>query len=198
MDTSRELKLVLVGNTSVGKTCVVKKATTGTFGEDSVPTLGAAYVSKIVNVDNTEVRLQIWDTAGQERYRGMTPMYYRGAHCALIVYSVTDQESYDSIDSWVQSLHDNADSEIILFLIANKADMENERVVSTQNGTMKASSIGATFYEVSAKTGLGIDDLFQEIPSQFLAKNPSASAAQADTVQLKDQEGNKKKGKCCK
>jgi small GTP-binding protein len=77
MSDPSELKLVIVGNTSVGKTCIVKTAPTGVFGEDSVPTLGASYVSKFVTVGSTEVRLQIWDTPGQERYRGMTPMYFR-------------------------------------------------------------------------------------------------------------------------
>jgi small GTP-binding protein len=79
----RELKLVLIGNTNVGKTCIAKTATTGSFSNDTTPTPGASYLTKVMRVDGIDVRLQIWDTAGQERYRGMTPMYLRGAHSEI-------------------------------------------------------------------------------------------------------------------
>ena len=176
MAESKELKIVLIGNTNVGKTCVVKKATSGVFTEDTVATLGASYVSKLVNVNKTEVRLQIWDTAGQERYRGMTPMYYRGAHIALIVYSISDEKSFEGIDGWLESLQENAAPYIILFLVGKKCDIEDERAIQTETGQKKADAIGAHFYEVSAKTGYGIDDLFCDIPRVYLEKNSSISA----------------------
>jgi len=166
----KELKIVLVGHTNVGKTCIVRQATTGTFSEDSAPTLGASYISKLTSVNGTDVRLQIWDTAGQERYRGMTPMYYRGAHVALMVYSISDAESFDSIDAWLTSLKENADPDILLFLVANKIDLDGERTIQRDQGANKASSIGARFYEVSAKTGQSIEELFIDIPKIFLEK----------------------------
>jgi small GTP-binding protein len=195
---SCELKLVLVGNTSVGKTCIVKMATTGVFGDDSVPTLGASYVSKLVTVGSTEVRLQIWDTAGQERYRGMTPMYFRGAHVAIIAYAITDQESFDGVDSWVSSLRNNADPDITMILVGNKSDMEDSRVVPTDKGEEKAKSISGLFFEVSAKTGDRIDELFTAIATSFLEKKQDSDEPKAaETVQLSPGKDDKKKKGCC-
>ena len=199
MSETRELKLVLIGNANVGKTCVVKKATTSSFSEDSVPTLGASYVSKAVTCGRTEVRLQIWDTAGQERYRGMTPMYFRGAHAAIIMYSLTDQESFTAIDSWISSLRDNADPNIIMFLVGNKQDLAAEaRVVSTESGEQKAAEIKAEFCEVSAKTGYGVDDLFMNITRRFVESSPEIGNVEEETVDLKKAH-KKKDGKknCC-
>jgi Ras-related protein Rab-5C len=195
---TREMKLVLVGNTSVGKTCIAKMATNGTFADDSVATLGASYVSKLVRIDNMEVRLQIWDTAGQERYRGMTPMYFRGAHEAVIAYSITDQESFDGIDSWVASLRENADSEIILFLVGNKCDLEEQRVISTDMGQNKAKDLDAIFYEVSAKTGDRVEDLFTDLAKIFLEKRkPAPARAEPESVQLTKPTKSKKKKSLC-
>jgi Ras-related protein Rab-5C len=194
---TREMKLVLVGNTSVGKTCIAKMATTRTFAEDSVPTLGASYVSKLVRIENTEVRLQIWDTAGQERYRGMTPMYFRGAHEAIVSYSITDQESLDGIDSWITSLRENADPEIILFLVGNKCDLEEQRVVATDTGQAKAAEISAVFYEVSAKTGDRIEDLFLDLAKIFLERRKTGDQPKRpESLQLTKTPREQKK-KCC-
>jgi small GTP-binding protein len=195
---TREMKLVLVGNTSVGKTCIAKMATSGTFVDDSVPTLGASYVSKLVRIDNTEVRLQIWDTAGQERYRGMTPMYFRGAHEAVIAYSITDQESFDGIDSWVGSLRENADPEIILFLVGNKCDLEEQRVIPMDKGEEKAKELSATFYEVSAKSGDRVEDLFTDLAKTFLEeRKPAPAPARTESVQLTKVSKTKKKKTFC-
>jgi Ras-related protein Rab-5C len=193
----REMKLVLVGNTCVGKTCVAKVATTGTFSEDSTPTLGASYVSKLVRLDDVEVRLQIWDTAGQERYRGMTPMYFRGAHSAILAYSIIDEDSFKSIDSWVTSLRENADATVQLFLVGNKVDLEEQRVVSTQAGETKAGQLSATFFEVSAKTGDRVEDLFIAIAKKYLegvkGKDPASPPAGLRLVPTTE----KKQSGCC-
>lgn len=193
----KELKIVLVGHTNVGKTCIVRQATTGVFSEDSAPTLGASYVSKLANVNGTEVRLQIWDTAGQERYKGMTPMYYRGAQTALIVYSVTDSESFESVDGWLNSLRENAEPDITLFLLANKCDCDSDRTVTTEQGQEKARSMGAHFYEVSAKTGQNIEDVFTDIPKYFLEnQSPDTLDKGSGGVSLDRPTAQKKKG-CC-
>jgi len=194
---TRELKLVLVGQTSVGKTCIVKKTTTGSFSEDSVPTLGASYVSKLVTIGSVDVRLQIWDTAGQEKYRGMTPMYYRGAQVALLVYCINDKSSFEGIDGWLTSLRDNADPDIILFLVGNKCDLELSRAVTTEEGQNKADLINAHFHEVSAKSGQGIEDLFAEIPKLFLEKQQPNEPVNQNGLKLEagDKRGDKKS--CC-
>lgn len=193
---AQDLKVVFVGNTNVGKTCVVKMATTGTFGDDTVATLGASYVSKMVTVNNTDARLQIWDTAGQERYRGMTPMYFRGANVAIVMYSIVDQESFESIDSWIDSLRENADPDVIIFLVGNKADLEEDRKIEFDQAQAKADEIKAVFMEVSAKTGYQIDTLFTEATKAFLNKNAMLITDAAPTVSIRGDAGAKKGG-CC-
>ena len=199
MGEAAEVKLVIVGNTSVGKTCVVKRATTNLFNEETVATLGASYVSKTVVVDDVEVRLQIWDTAGQERYRGMTPMYYRGAQVAVLVYAIDDISSFEGIASWIQSLEENADKDIIKILVANKVDLEEKRAVTPEEGKGAAEKYGcAHFVEVSAKTGREIDDLFATIPRLYLERRGNNEEQEVkNVVKLKADAGQNKKKRCC-
>lgn len=196
--TQIELKCVLIGNTNVGKTCIVHMATTGVF-EEAATTLGASYSAKTEVIGENIFRLQIWDTAGQEKYRGMTPMYYHNAHIALIVYSITNAESFEAVDSWFKSLRDNADSNILIFLIGNKVDLENERTISTEEGEKKAKQYGAEFCEVSAKTGFGIADLFTLIPTLYLEKNPSPTENdnESNNVEITETPKEKSDKKCC-
>jgi Ras-related protein Rab-5C len=187
----REMKLVLVGNSNVGKTCIARMATTGNFTEDANATIGASYVSKVIRVDNIDVRLQIWDTAGQERYRGMTPMYFRGAQAAVIVYSITEELSLKGIDYWIHTLRENSDPSVRVFLVGNKADLESQRAVSAEMGRRRAEDISALFYEVSAKSGEGVDDLFLAI-----AKSEVEAGKEKKAAGLQLEAKSQKKG-CC-
>jgi small GTP-binding protein len=197
MDTS-ELKLVLIGNTNVGKTSIVKTAITGSFTGASTSTLGASYSTKTVQVGSCNVRLQMWDTAGQEKYRGMTPMYYHNAHVALVVYSVTERETFDAVDGWLKSLKDNADSDIIIFIIGNKTDLTEQRQVTTDEGSDKAQRSGAEFAEVSALTGFGVRDLFGFIPRIWLERQATqpVSASREKIVVIESRKAESAK-KCC-
>lgn len=188
-----EVKVVIVGQTNVGKTCIVRQATAGTFGEDTAPTLGASYVSKLAKVNDEEIRLQIWDTAGQERYRGMTPMYYRGAQIAVLVFAIDDQDSFEAVDVWLSSLQENADPEIITFLVGNKCDLE-DRKVTIADAQEKSSKIKAHYFDVSAKTGEGVDELFAAIPRLFIEK--AVPVKEVSTVKLEDKPTKQKKS-CC-
>ena len=198
MGDTEEIKLVLVGHQFVGKTCIVRMATTGLFDEDTISTLGASYTSKTITTSSKEVRLQIWDTAGQERYRAMTPMYYRGAQVALVVYSVDNLESFQAIDQWIESLRESADPNIIIFIAGNKADLEDSRAVTLQQGEDTAKKYGAHFAEVSAKTGMGVEDLFTDIANTFLEKNSKETATTTQTgIDIKESSGSKKGKGCC-
>ena len=199
MGDSEEIKLVLVGHQFVGKTCIVRMVTTGLFDEDTISTLGASYSSKTITTNSKEVRLQIWDTAGQERYRAMTPMYYRGAQVALVVYSVDNLESFQAINQWIESLRESADPNIIIFIAGNKADLEDSRAVTQQQGEEIAQKYGAHFAEVSAKTGMGVDDLFTDIANAFLEKNSKETATTTQTgIDIKESTGKRDKKGCCK
>jgi small GTP-binding protein len=199
MDDGIEIKVILVGNTSVGKTCIVKRGNSGEFDDESVPTLGAAYLPKTVTVGATEVRLHIWDTAGQERYRGMAPMYFRGAHAAVLVFAVTDAQSFAGIDKWMESLQENASPSILKFLVANKIDLEEDRVVTFESGQSKAGELHAHFHEVSAKTGYGVDDFFQDVAKSYLEQAAPDAEDVTPKVELESEVASKKRKKgCCK
>jgi small GTP-binding protein len=143
----------------------------------SAPTLGASYTSKTVNFGESEVRLQIWDTAGQERFRTLTPMYFRGAAAALIVYAVNDRASFEDLDGWLEIFTEHTENAAVI-LVGNKADLDDERDISTQEGAEKAITISAGFTEVSAKSGLGIEELFTMIPEVYLGKNENKEKAE--------------------
>ena len=156
-----EIKVVLVGESNVGKTCIVRQVTAGVFDDIPTPTLGAGYAAKDIQVDGSEVRLQIWDTAGTEKYKGMAPMFYRDAKAALVCFSITSSESFEKVDYWVQSLRGNLGDTFSLFLVGNKIDLMNSREVQNEQAQEFARDIGAVMYvEVSAKTGQGIEQLF--------------------------------------
>jgi small GTP-binding protein len=176
------IKLVLIGNTGVGKTCIVKQATHHKFHDESQPTLGASYVSKCVTVGKTEVHVQIWDTAGQERYRGMMPMYFRGAQVALVVYSIDNEASFDAVDEWVIGVTDHAEPSCIIFLVGNKCDKADVRVVTTDAGEQKARDCADMFYEVSAKTGDRIDELFTDLCMKYLERNEPCTTTPRQAV----------------
>lgn len=194
MDEPIDMKVVVIGTTCVGKTCIVQRATTGQFNERSTSTLGASYISRVVEVNSRKVNLQIWDTAGQERYKGMTPMYYRGAHAALLVYAIDSNESFVCIDEWFESLEKNKSNDVTCYLIANKCDLDN-RVVSTADGKKKAEDINATYVEVSALSGENIDDLFLSVAKRYLQDRPVDYQDKKDTVDVTAAKQDKKK--CC-
>ena len=197
-----EVKVVLLGQSSVGKTCIVGRLISGRFDEAAAPTLGAAYASKTLEISGTTIALQIWDTAGQERFRVLAPMYYRGAHAAILVYSITDDASFTEIDYWVNSVKENAGADVALFLVGNKVDLETNRQVSEAAGAAKAKDVGASFMETSAMTGSGIDDLFRTVAKMYLEQKPMADVdsskghPKTTTVKVEASTGHRKKCKC--
>ena len=157
------MKVVLVGNTQVGKTCLVSRLMTGTFRANSPATVGAAFQDHVMTTDKGIVSMQIWDTAGQEKYRSLTPMYYRNAHAAVLVFDVTNKESYESLEQWATDLEEKTTTDIKIFIAGNKCDLEN-RQVSEEEAREFAFKHGAICYvETSAKTGNGVLELFTKV-----------------------------------
>jgi small GTP-binding protein len=178
------MKLILVGNTGVGKTWIAKMGTMGAVTGAEVPTLGASYMSKLVIVAGSEVLIQVWDTAGQEQFRATTPFYFHGAHVAVITYAINVLSSFKAVDGWVKRLHDEGGPEIILFLVGNKCDLEEQRVIGMSLGKKKAEALGATFFEVSAMTGNRIGELFENAARAYLDRMTSTNEPTAETVPL--------------
>lgn len=188
----QELKVVLIGDSAVGKSSVTMRTVTGNFNSSIDATLGAAFFTKTVKLQSEELKLHIWDTAGQEKFRNITPMYYRGAQACIIMYSAIDRASFEEVDNWLNLFHENCQTVAPIFLVANKVDLEEERVVSRSEGQKKADQFNAYFYEVSAKTGQGVNELFCDIPKICLEQQ----VIEEHTHQVTLDQKNTKKG-CC-
>jgi len=168
-----ETKIVILGHTGVGKTSMVNKYVRGNSAGQTTATIGAAFMKKDVVLNGYRIVLQIWDTAGQERFRSMAPMYYRGAHAAILVFDVTSQETFEKVGGWVDELQDNAGEDIILVVAANKCDLVqsgSSGSVAMKEANDYAKHIRAQLFETSALTGKGIEPLFAHV-CQSLLKN---------------------------
>ncbi|KAH3765283.1 rab family protein [Pelomyxa schiedti] len=198
-DDESDLKYVLLGTQSVGKTCLGVRFVQGTYS-DQVTTIGASYMTKRLFIEGTKLKLAIWDTAGQERYRSMAPMYYRGAQAAIVVYEVITNESFERMKEWIEELRQKTTGDIVIGIAGNKKDLTERRVVPTSVGAEYAKSIGAVFSETSALNNEGIDELFEEVTKRVLVnlKNPSRGTDEKpSTVKITQDNPKKKDGGCC-
>ena len=146
-------KLIIVGDSNVGKTNIMSKYIRDQFNYNSKSTIGVEFGTKIIKINNKKIKAQIWDTAGQERYKSITSAYYKGAKGALIVYDITNKFTFDSVDKWVQDLNSYGDKNLTLLLVGNKSDLEEKRQIIKEDGEEKAKSFGLGFIETSACSG---------------------------------------------
>lgn len=160
---SFHFKLVLLGNAGVGKSCIVVRFTRDEFVEDSDTTIGAAFLTKTLSLEDAQVKIEIWDTAGQERYRSLAPMYYRGAQAAVVVFDLTSRESLDGAKQWVKELQRRADQNMVIALAGNKCDLVARRKVDSEEAAGYARENGLLYVETSAKDATGIEKLFVDV-----------------------------------
>ena len=190
-----EAKVVLLGATMVGKTSLVTRFTSGEFDPSIKATVGACYASKVVQVDNETVKLQIWDTAGQEKFRTLVPMYFRGAKVAILVFAVNDVDSQKDVTFWANSVKQGTAQMPTLFVVGNKIDLTDSRTVSTESGKKTALEVGAEYIEASAKDNTNLDELLKKVARAAL------QAVKSDAPQPKTQTitttNKKKKDGCC-
>ena len=161
-----EIKVCLLGDISVGKTSIASRYCKNTFSDLYINTIGGAYQQQSVTLNNgTKIRLHIWDTSGQDRFRSMTNLYYQDAQVAILTYDVTNEESLESLNYWLEQLNNKVEVDnMILCLAGNKIDVEaSKKVISTSKGKAFAEENNMIFFETSAKTGAGIKELFQAI-----------------------------------
>ncbi|WFD35559.1 GTP-binding protein of the rab/ypt [Malassezia cuniculi] len=183
-------KLVLLGESSVGKSSIALRFVKDQFDDFRESTIGAAFLTKTVPRDEEhQVKFEIWDTAGQERYKSLAPMYYRNAHCALVVYDITQEASLENAKGWIKELQRHADAGILVALVGNKTDLEDKRTVSTETGAKYAEEEGLLFFETSAKTPQNIDELFNTLAKKLplergVGAKRQAQPAAAKPVQL--------------
>ena len=173
-------KVVLVGDSFVGKTNIMSKYLKNEFHDDSKATVGVEFGSKQFNIEGHTIKAQIWDTAGQERYKAITSADYKGAKGAFIVYDITRKNSFESIEKWVSDVTAVADKKITIVLIGNKSDLEDQRQVSKEQGEEKSNKLEIAFLETSAFSGENLDKAFEMMINEVYKKCHEEMLAEGD------------------
>lgn len=187
-------KLVLLGEMGSGKSSLVLRYVKGQFFDYQASTVGAAFLTK--TLPELNVKFEIWDTAGQERYHSLAPMYYRGAAAAIIVYDITNPDSFNRAKSWVRELQRQGNPNMIMALAGNKADLEGQRAVAADEAQAYAAENGLYFLETSAKTAANVSELFLEIAKK-LPKPEAAPQRPQGGIVLSEAQQQPKKAGCC-
>ena len=173
-------KVVLVGDSFVGKTNIMSKYIKNEFHEDSKATVGVEFGSKQFTIEGHLIKAQIWDTAGQERYKAITSAYYKGAKGAFIVYDITRKQSFESVEKWVNDVTAVADQKITIILIGNKSDLEDQRQITKEQGQEKANKLELAFLETSALSGENLDKAFDMMMNEVYKKCHEEMLAEGD------------------
>ncbi|GJJ77044.1 Ras-related protein Rab-11A [Entomortierella parvispora] len=160
-------KVVLIGDSGVGKSNLVSRFTRNEFNLESKSTIGVEFTTRSIQVDAKTIKAQIWDTAGQERYRAITSAYYRGAVGALLVYDIAKHQTYENVGRWLKELRDHADTNIVIMLVGNKSDLRHLRAVPTDEAKQFAAENGLSFIETSALDSSNVELSFQRILTEI-------------------------------
>eukprot|EP01006_Ploeotia_vitrea_P053171 TRINITY_DN67760_c7_g3_i4.p1 TRINITY_DN67760_c7_g3~~TRINITY_DN67760_c7_g3_i4.p1 ORF type:complete len:265 (+),score=134.56 TRINITY_DN67760_c7_g3_i4:68-796(+) len=174
------VKVILVGDSGVGKSCLLKRYMGEEFDQEYVSTIGVDFEIKQVSMHGQRVHLQIWDTAGQERFRTITTSYYRSSDAILTVFDVTEENSFLNVEAWLQDVRQYARAEAEIILVGNKVDLEKKRVVDFASAKEYADENGLTYIETSAKTGANVDQAFQLVTSTVVSAKMGAEAKHED------------------
>lgn len=189
-------KLLLIGDSGVGKTSVLFRFSEDAFNTTFISTIGIDFKIRTIEMDGKRIKLQIWDTAGQERFRTITTAYYRGAMGIILVYDVTDTKTFENIKNWIRNIEENASADVEKILLGNKCEVEEKRQVSKEKGECLAVEHGIKFLETSAKTGTNVEEAFltlaRDIKTKTEKKLKEASNPPKGSIQLKQTEPNRK------
>ncbi|KAJ3423343.1 ras-related protein rab11 [Anaeramoeba flamelloides] len=203
-------KIVLIGDSGVGKSNLLSRFCRDEFNMESKSTIGVEFATRSMSIQNKTIKAQVWDTAGQERYRAITSAYYRGAVGALVVYDTTNYDSFQNISTWLNELRESSDNNIIIMLVGNKIDMTDSRTVPTDNGKKFAEENDLTFIETSAKDSTNVELAFSTILTRIYERVNSQPKTNEDeneqkvkktvggTIFVTEPEEEETEKKCCK
>ncbi|KAM3128109.1 hypothetical protein pb186bvf_019810 [Paramecium bursaria] len=184
-------KVLLIGNSGVGKSCFLMRFSENQFTNHFYNTIGVDFKIKVMNVDNASVKLQIWDTAGQDRFRTITSSYYRGAQGIIVMFDVTDRDSFDQVRAWMSEIDKFATDQVIKILVGNKVDMGNMRRVTQDEAQALASSYNVNYIEASAKGNIKVEETFIAITRQIIQKSGKSKPQQKIGMKLQQQQKGK-------
>ncbi|XP_078168330.1 ras-related protein RIC2 [Carex rostrata] len=201
-------KVVLIGDSGVGKSNLLSRFTKNEFSLESKSTIGVEFATRSLNIDGKVIKAQIWDTAGQERYRAITSAYYRGAVGALLVYDVTRRQTFDNVERWLRELRDHTDPSIVVMLVGNKSDLRHLVAVPTDDGSAFAEKEALYFMETSALEAKNVDSSFAEVLTQIyrmMSKKAveagddgsSSVPGKGETINVKDDVSALNRMGCC-
>ncbi len=202
-------KLVLIGDTGVGKTNILSRYINNEFSLATQSTVGVEFGSKIIKKNDKLIKLQIWDTAGQERYKSITSAYYKGSKGAFVVYDISRKSTFENVDRWIEELKANGSEDVLIMLVGNKSDLEDKREVQTEDVIKKAEQFKIAFCETSALDGKNIDHAFDNLINEIAKKVEKEKANEVKNLQdskgisldtmgeKRNEKGNKKNNQGC-
>ena len=193
-DSDLVFKILLLGDSEVGKSCFLMRYSENVFIENYITTIGLDYKLKTVKLDTGKtIKVQLWDTAGQDKYRTIAKNYYKGSHGILLLYDITKQSSFDNIREWVRDIKEEVNEKAILFLIGNKIDMEDQRKIPKEKGVELAEEFKIPFFEASAKSGENVDEVFKALYNKICEIYRDLERERGTKLIKK----RKIKGRCC-
>ena len=195
-------KVLFLGNSNVGKSSLFLRFVDDIWNDTFVPTIGVDFKIKTLEIDQKKVKLQIWDTAGQERFKNIISSYYRGVHGILLIYDVTDKDSFKNLNNWLIEIEKNANKNVVKVLIGNKADLEDKRIISYNQGMEFADMYGLKYIETSAKKNINVRDAFETLAREIIEANLDKTIAKQKhnkkiTVSKAQDLNIQKKQGCC-
>ena len=202
MSHSYQFKYIIIGDAAVGKSCLMLNFIDKRFRSEHDLTIGVEFGSKIIDMKGTKIKLQIWDTAGSESFKSITRSYYRSAAGALLVYDITNKDSFNHLSEWLNEARFNGNPSMAITLVGNKKDLEDQRVISEEEGQRYARDNGLGFLETSALTGENVEKAFEDTALEVFNKIQDGSidlSSQNAGVVVKEKLNRKqdKTGKCC-
>ena len=197
LDLDLKFKLMVLGESKVGKTSLIKRYTKDKFGGVYLTTVGVDFQNKVIKIDDKKICLQIWDTAGQERFRNLAKNYFNTSNGFVIIYDITDRESFKYLKFWAEQISSNAPEGTKSVLVGNKCDLEESRNISIEEGEAFAQKYKIKFFEASAKKGTNINEIFEYLANEIYNEQKSKDRYNSCSIVLSKDQIKKEKKKCC-